>query len=479
MKVGFLVLGLFFSSFISSFGQANDFQVLIGLNMNDCINCYNNGLNKIDQKADGVDVIMVLSQLYQKDSTKIIKKYNLRGITKNIIWSDSLLNMLTDGGSSVIAFSSKYRNEIIRYDLKGLPDYMFDYLNRARKSIDSLFTNYPDVAKGASVLNPFFVHKHNVYFIDKILDEVKGYDLLSGKKIMAFSIPDSILKKTFAYSGIPSAQSEEQSNILQQAHMAPFEIKTIFFNQDTMGIVFTNFYFIVKNNDSVLKKDNVNIIMVVDGKVVATNHFPISFKNAKDQDKEYWLSLKELNQNNGYIQAFMYSMPEIGQPYDYYVLGDFKPSKNGTFALENVNPKKNPQLYKRTLSCVFPTFNQGYFAFPLIDTLYSVSGKLPPIALNIFPANYPFSTPDQRCDNGIFIDGFYVTDDYVWVAYSDNTKNYETVVRHDRHTGKNEISKNAINFHNQIFTRFDPINPDYILFTLPSKNGILYRAKMF
>lgn len=427
MKTFLLVLCLFFSFQFVSYGQNNDFQVLVGLNMNDCINCYNNGLNRIAQKTDGVDVIMVLSKQYQDDSTKIIKKYNLRGITKNIVWSDSLLNLLTNGGRSVIAFTSKYHNEILRYDLEGLPDYMFDYLHRVRKSIDSLFQSYPDVAKGASSLNPFFVHKRNVYFIDKILDEVKGYDLLSGKRIMNFSIPDSVLKKTFAYSGIPTAQYEHQVQILQQAHMAPLEINSVFFNRDTMEIVFTNSYFTVVNNDSVLNRDNVNIIKVMDNRVVATNHFPFTFKNSLDQDKKYSVRLSGMHQDYGYIQAFIYSWPEKGQPFDYYLLGGFKPDKNGIYELSKLYPKKNPQLYSESLSCIFPKFNQGYFILPLIDTLYSVSGNDAPIALNILPENYPFSTPEQRCNKGIYIDGFYVTDDYVWASYSDNTKNFETV----------------------------------------------------
>jgi hypothetical protein len=184
-------------------------------------------------------------------------------------------------------------------------------------------------------------------------------------------------------------------------------------------------------------------------------------------------------QDYDYLQAFMYSTPEKGQLYDYYVLGGFKPDKNGSYVLNKLNHQKNPPLYSQSLSCVFPTFNQGYFAFRLIDTLYSISGKQAPIPLNIIPDDYQFSTPGERCNKGIFIDGFYITDDYVWVAYSNNTKNYETVVRQDRHTGKNTVSKKYITVHTGIFTRFDPIDPDYLLFTLPNKNGILYRAKMF
>lgn len=480
MKVTLLVLSFFFSSLVVTYGQNHDFQILVGLNMNDCINCYSNSLNKINQKGDSVDVILVISESYESDSIKIINKYNLHGITKNIIWSDSLLIWLTHGGRSVIAFTSKYHNLVFRYDLEGLPDYMFDYLHRAGKPIDTLFPAYPNMALGASIINPFFIHENKVYFMDKVLDEVKAYDLLSGKRILNFSIPDSILKKAFAYSGLPSVQYEEQQQILQRAHMAPYGINSlVFFNRDTVGIVFTNYYFKIER-DSTLCRDNINILQIVESKVVGTRHFPVSFKNAMDQNKEYWVSGNDVYQDNDYLHSFMYMMPEKGHPYDYYVLGGFKPNKNGIYELDKLNPKKNPHLYSQSMSCIFPTYNQGYFAFPLIDTLYSVSGNQPPIPLNIIPENYQFATSGERCNKGIFIDGFYVTDDYVWVAYSNNTKNYETVIRHDRHTGKNKVSQKAITFNNGgIFTRFDPINPDYLLFTLPNKNGILYRAKMF
>lgn len=458
--------------------QTKDFQILIGLNMNDCINCYNNGLNKIEEKANNVDVFLILSERYEKDSTKLIKKYNLRGITKNIVWSDSLLNWLTHGGRSVIAFTSKYRNQLFRFDLEGLPDYMFDYLQRAGKPIDTLFPAYPDVALGTSILNPFFVHENIVYFMDQVVDEIKGYDLFSGKESMRFSIPEDILEKTFAYSGIPAEQYEEQHQILQRAHMASFEIDNIVFNRDTMGVFFTNYYFTIEK-DSTLHRDNVNFLKVVDQKVVATNHFPISFKNAMDGNKNYWLRIDYAYCHDGNLYSFMYSMPEKGQDYDYYVIGEFKPNAKGVYSLDKLNPKKNLSVYRQSMSCRSPNYNQDYFAFPLIDTLYSLSGDNEPIPLNIIPEQYQFKTAPERCNDGIFIDGFYVTDDYVWVAYSDNTKNYETVARHDRRTGENVVSENAIKFvSGGIFTRFDPVNPDYLLFALPNKNSILYRAKM-
>lgn len=479
MKTVLLALGLFCASLGFTYGQNHDFQVLIGLNMNDCINCFNNGLNKVDKKTNSVNVILVMSELYESDSTQIINKYNLRGITKNIVWSDSMLNWLTGGGRSVIAFTSKYHNLVFRYDLEGLPDDMFDYLHRAGKAIDTLFAAYPKVALGANILNPFFRHDNKIYFIDKVLNEVKGYDLFLGMRILDFAIPDSIIKSTFAYSGIPSAQMEQQHQLLQRAHMASWELNTIFFNKDTIGIIFTNFYFTVEE-DSALNRDNVNIIKILNGKVVGTYPFPISFKNDLDKGKEYWVSTHQVYQANGYLHTLIYSNPKKGQQrYDYHVLGGFKPDKSGTYVLGKLNPKKNSLLFSQSLACIFPTFNQGYFAFPLIDTLYSVSGDQPAIPLNIIPENYQFSSPKERCFDGIFIDGFYITDDYVWVSYSDHTKYYETVVRHNRHTGENEYAKNAIKFNKRIFTRFDPIDPDYLLFTLPNKNSLLHRAKMF
>jgi hypothetical protein len=116
--------------------------------------------------------------------------------------------------------------------------------------------------------------------------------------------------------------------------------------------------------------------------------------------------------------------------------------------------------------------------------LYSVAGNLPLIPLNIIPEKDKFESPEDRCSKGIFINGFYMTDDYVWVSYSDHAKvnharNFETVVRHNRHTGENLFSKKKINFDYSLTSCFDPINPDYLLFTLPNKNGVLYRAKMF
>lgn len=483
MKLTFFTLLLCFSGFSASYGQKHDFQILLGLNMNDCINCYNNGLNKIAQKAGNADVIIVMSQVYERDSAKIIRKYNLRGITKNIVWSDSLFTLLTHGGRSVIAFASKYHNQILRYDLEGLPDGVFNYLKRYTKPLDTLFKRYPSVAQTSGILNPFFVHQNRVYFINKITDRVQGYDLLSEKRILDFSIPDSILKNTFSYSGIPASQYKQQHEILQHAHMAPYEINSLIFNQDTIFVVFTNSYFTV-GADSTLRRDNLNFIALVGGRIVDTKHFPIFFKNQLDQNKGYYVSNHSFYDYNSRVYSFLYFFPKSGQPFDYHVLGSFIPDNRGSYVLNQLSPMKNPPLYKESLSCAFPVFNQGYFALPLIDTLYSVSGEQPPIPLDFIPKKYQYKTATDRCVKGIVIKGFYLTDDYVWVSYfnyseENNSGNHETVVRHNRHTGANEKSSKIIQFGYSMSARFDPIDPDYLLFTLPDISGELYRTKMF
>lgn len=446
--------------------------------MNDCINCYNNGLNKIDQKTDNADIILILPEQYEADSATIINKYNLRGITKYIIWSDSLLNRLTHGGRSVIAFTSKYRNLLFRYDLEGLPDYLFNYLHQATKPIDTLFPDNPNVAQGVNLLNPFYVNKNKIFIINKVLDKVQGYNLLSGKKFLDFSIPDSVIQRTFAYSGIPSSKCKENHDILQRAHISPIEINSLAFESDTIMVVFTNYYFTVEE-DSTIKRDNVNIINISNKDIVHVDHFSPGFKNQWDYNRNYWASTRPVYFYNNHFYFYLYSFPDEGQPYDFNVLGAFSPNKNGSLRLDQVNPLKTPTLYSKSTSCMYPVFNQGYFAFPLIDTLYSVAGDQPPIPLNFIPEQVRFKVPDERCNHGIFINAFYITRDYVWVAYSNNAERYETVVRHNRHTGKNLFATKKINITTDISAHFDPVNPDYLLFTLPNRNGMLYRAKMF
>lgn len=483
MKVSILALLCCLSVCCSSFGQKHDFQVLLGLNLNDCINCYSNGLNKINSKTDNADVIIVMSQVYESDSSKIVKKYNLRGISNTIIWSDSLFNVVTHGGRSVVAFSSKYYNQLLRFDLEGLPDYIFQYLNRTSKTIDTLLKAYPKVALTSNVINHFYVNRNRIYFINKITDRVQGYDLLTEKMILDFSIPDSILKKTFSYSGIPASQYEKQHAILQQAHMATCEVNSLFFSMDTVNIVFTNSYFTV-GADSTLRRDNVNVLSIVEGKVVNSKHFPIFFRNKLDQNKFYYCNNHTIYNDNSKIYSFLYFFPKQGQPFDYHVLGTFAPDNSGTYVLNRLSSMKNPSIYKESLSCAFPVFNQGYFAFPLIDTLYSLSEKLPKIPLNFIPKHFRYNTATDRCVKGIVIDNFYLTPDYVWVAYGNfskenNSRYYETVVRHNRHTGENILSTKIIPFDYSISSGFDPLDPDYLLFTAPDNSGKLLRAKMF
>ncbi len=469
MKPTLLSLLLLLSHFYTR--AQRDFNLLIGLNLNDCINCYNHDLERLDQQKNNVDIVLVLGKTYAPDSSKIIKKYNLHGITKHIVWSDSLLDAINGDGPSSVLFASKYHTLAYRFSLKGLPKYLISYIQKAGLAFDSLFLDHPKVALGA---NRLYVNEGKVYFINSVLDEINGYDLLSGKKIMHFEITDSLLDVTFPFSGLPVTQRKMYHDILRRAHMTAYEIGALSFDKGIVYARFTNNYFTVEE-DSTLRRDNVSMLKIVKDKVNSIYRYPYCYANPFDDSKGYC----NTNQNFYFYKDGLYNFiyTNMGGSPDRYVLGRFEPNKKNVYEPTEVNPMKNPKMYDYTLDCQSLEFDKDYFAFPLIDTLYPIANPhLPPVALNFLPAGYDEQSASKLCMEGLAITTFKITNTYVWVALYNGKTRQRQILRHNRHTGENQYTQVPLD-RNIIDINFDPVNPDYILYTTRSSN--LYRKKMF
>jgi len=138
---------------------------------------------------------------------------------------------------------------------------------------------------------------------------------------------------------------------------------------------------------------------------------------------------------------------------------------------------KSPELYDHSLNCSFVEFDGGYFAFPLIDSLYPIAVNKPPIGLGFMSKEYKKMDVKERCSSGLFIKRFKISASFVWLAILNASTKELTVIKHNRSTGENRTSEvlfpDALNMQ----VDFDPVNPDYILY--PGRSGHLYRRMMF
>lgn len=487
MKIKLLSLLLLFFGF-SAFAQ-HDYQLLVGLNMNDCIPCVAGQLDRIDQlnkPEKDVDITLVIGENYAVDSSLLIKRYNLHGISKRIIWSNKLLKAITNGGSSAVLFSSKYRTLTYRFNLKLMPAYLTYYIDRADRPLDSLFTAYPNLTLGGRGTGnlQLSVNEDKVYFINALLGGVNGYDLLSGKKIFHFDMPDSIVKLTFPYSGLPASQCDIQHKLLMRAHYAPYDINWLAFDKDTLYLEFDNPYLIpIKGRaDSGVMNDNVCVLKMVDGKVDQLYRYRYCFTNTLDNRRDYCVSSISCHYYDKALYNFIYSFDGSSlSRKPYYVMGRFQPDKEDRFQLTALNKTKDPPIYlANPLACENICYDKGYFSFPLIDTLYSLTGKEPNIPLKGVLGDSATNIVTNPCTGGIAIRSFKVTDSLVWLVLQkqNGDATLGTVVKYNRYTEK--IVRSKIRLHDMWSMQFgfDPIDPDFLLYT-STTNSRLYRRKMF
>lgn len=503
MKIKLLIFLLLITS-TPSFAQ-HDFRLLVGLNMKDCIDCIAGKLDQIaglNQSGNDLDIDLVIGRQFIPDSALIIKKYNLYGISKHIIWSDKLLNKITNGESSAILFSSKYndfhapfyvpesglapavfftKNNTLTFHslVKTLPDYMISYMKRASLPDDSLFPAYPNITLGLYPVNVgnIFINRESVYLINSLANTVDGYDLFTNKKVFDFTIPDSILKETFAYSGLPDSIWALQYHLMQRARNTPYMITGLAFNGDTVFVKFINRYIVPDQGDSAIKNDNILILKVVNGRVNHIYRFTPSFRG---QDKQLYFSEPyDFCYYDRALYNFISVMPNTVPYKPYSMMGRFEADSQRIFKPTKLSAVKNPIMY-RYLACEKILFDGGYFSIPQIDSLFSLTGAQPNISLGSLPPYSHVYTITNPCSSGMAIRAFKVTDSIIWVMVQQQNGDSAigTAFRYNRITKEVSRSKTAFSDIWSMQIAFDPVDPDFIIYTKGGSNR-LYRKKMF
>ncbi len=475
--IPFFALMLLFS--LSSFSKTDkDYHITLAVNMEDCLNC-NKTLFDLEAYKEKYHVRVVFRKEYESDSTFIFNNYNFKDVASEVLWSDSLFGVYSPTGGSYVNIESKYSVNIFSVRINDIYNRdFFTFLSNQNKTVDTLFKEYPGIARGVSQLTfnesgllGLNVHYKKIFSIYDIMTQAKQYDI---------SMTEKILKKSFSYNDhkYPISDYDAQQKAMTNAGVpAIYGIADYCFIGDTILLNLNNQYFALNagriadldENDTLLES-NYALLKYYNGKLISMNRLAFHTK-VDGQDYFAWPGM---HHHDGSI----YSHLGVGidpSPERYY-RALIELDNDGVYKLDVLKDRKLPVIYAKTQDFSMQISYKNAFCFIIIGRIYDIKENKFLEHLDFF--ENPTEIHPNRSPR-MFINDFVMNDDYVWVTISDGDKK---VMRHyykmNRHTRKYEISKKDFDITKYgVIDAYDPLNPDYLIYK--NKDNLLIREKIF
>lgn len=460
---------LFLFSFICTmFSQSNakDFDIVITLNLKDCLNCVH-AFYDMQQLKDKANIFLVINEEYRSDSAYIDSTYHLSDLNPSYIWSDEIFSAYAPNGNSTVSLESRYKTKRLTYPTTLLPRDFVAFVAGLDNSRDTLFTDIPQIARGVEDIR--FNGREMVLFVN-YRKEIDVYDLVSQKLNYKINIGEELLRKTFAFTGLPPEDFDRQQKTMEAAGVPErYQIQGISFLADTIVTLFDTRYFSYGDLDTSLEH-SLSLVKFYKGKPVAVHkidrHIELDHKIYHFRWPIYCL--------NG--QTYIGIGYSPATPNRYF-LGKFN-LYGDEYRVEKGLNRKIPALYDRTEGCSFPVYYQHHYAFPLIGKIFSFDND-EEIDLKFFPKDNNFWGKDcNYCK--MFIMSYIMNEEYVWLVMDNNPdgKGFMVeMVKYNISAGKAEFSKLKFPRSGNNVVALDPINPDYIIYK--GKDARLIRTKVF
>ena len=298
-----------------------DYSIVITLNLSDCMNC-NSKLYELSKLKDNFDMKLVLSEEYQEDSSQIIEQLYLNDFNTKIIWDDALFKSYAPSMQSSVTLESKYNLERSSITIHDVSRNYLNYLRRLNLATDTLLMNEGKVLRG---VGKYQIKGQEFSLLNKLKNSVEVFDLSTEKRTLRYEVSDSILRKTFAYSGFDeldydSVKADMKNERVPELH----KIENYWYENDTLMMILNNYFFGIRQSDGekILLGNRV-WIKSVRGKVVEVAKIEPTLKI----DKKSYGSSTDLFVSNGKIYSLV--VPFINSA-DRYYLTELVKDKSGS-----------------------------------------------------------------------------------------------------------------------------------------------------
>lgn len=482
MKNTILFTLLLLFATVKGFGQANkDYQITLTINLEDCLNCQKT-LYDLKSFKNSYDIRIIMRKEFQVDSAYIVKQYQFNLVADEIIWSDSLFKEYSPYGNSYVSIESKYKTNRFGFLIHDI--YKRDFLNflsNQIKPLDTLFKNYPGLARGSSKL---LFNNNGLLGLNVPYNKTFSvYDFISQKKQYTIEFPEALLRQTFLFNQnkLPISEFEPQQKSMHEAGVPqPYLVTDYCFMEDTVLIKFNNRYFrylsetdtILGFGDDTVLWSNYSLLKYWNDSLLSVDKFEY---HKKENDREYF-SWSGIHYFNGKIIDRVGTGIAIkNRPYMATI---DKNLKNNAYELNIAYTRFLPPLFDNTDKYAFMVFSKNTYAFVPIGEIYDLTTNKSVEKLDFFKSIKKIDE-NTRLKMEMGEGGFFINDDFVWVSIGEDINGQwkYRYYKFNRHTRQHEIAQLVFNLGDRIKSAFDPLNPDYLIYK--NNDGLIIREKIF
>lgn len=382
----------------------------IAINNQECTNCLSqlSNLKKIDNTLKKV---LVFPKQNEFDSIALIKRLYLGSFKQNIIWSDSIYNLLKirqNGFESSVTLVNEENGKVIKTPLSHLYQNL-KFINSLAASNDTI--SFKDAV--FSTENTFETSDSYIYCFNYISYQMMAFDRVNSSLLYTISLTDSLNKAAFLMRYGENGKNRwlENSKLYEEKQIIdPNVYQNYFIAHDTIWLLGSHTDLIpIKENNITITEPNhfLTLSTYKQGKLIAfslvENYLGPEFKDIGNGLPTGQLG-KEYDSSNFIIPgAFLvYS----GIPYFYvinkdifpkiqnYFLAEYKKKDKTTWIFKGFFKRNLPNIYLNRLGYGYTNIRNSvscrpYFALYGSDHLFSVDSNINDLKLNLLNKDEP------------------------------------------------------------------------------------------
>jgi len=477
MRKTFFTLLFILSYFLSYAIADKNYIITLAINPKDCNSC-KEVIHDLSKLKDDFYLQILFPENLKKDSTYLNNSLKLNTLVDTLIWNDLLYKEYTSKGTSVVAVESIHKTGRFTESISNLYKNGFlEFLHGQKHEIKELFAAYPLISKNM---------EHYLYTSDGLLFtysvngyKIEVYNYIKQEKQYTIEIERSARKKVFAYNtfGISEKEYDEQEKIFKDRNYA---INDILYVGDTLFVFLkTNYIRRTIKADSTFSDNlvkDISLIKYKNGKLLSTHKIE-NVKRIKDEGDYIFKDLVKVHYYAGRIYGQIVSINNKQGELNGKkpTLAKFIMDKNGVYKMqilkEDAFLNAHPGRYNFLLNAQFA------------DNVYKTikSNKLIDLETAEIVDILPFYTDYEDLRANVLpailtVDyGIKKNKDFIWSIAKDKKQVYfyKMSRKNKRFIEKKmELPQGINNMH----IRFDPLNPDFVIYNNGNK---IIRKKIF
>lgn len=474
--VSLLPVGLFAQS-------GKDYTITIAVNFEDCINC-NRALYDLEEFRDQYHLQIVIPEIYISDSSKVFEEYEFNTMSDTVLWSDSLFMKYSSFGASSISIESKYGTGLYTELVANIyVRNLMGFLKWQSQGRRELYADYPFITKG---VNHYLYTDNGLLLTNMVFDKkIEVYDHVKQELLYSIEIDKATRKIAFGQNdyGFLEEDFEAHNEYMKKSGVKSFyEISDMLYVEDTVFVFLQTSMLKYMTHKTLGYAEYLvysnSLLKYLDGQLHSIHK--IEDMQKEGEDLTYTFSnntASHYHDGNIYVNIGLSSASYPGviiidRPYIAKLIMD----SAGVYKMDVFKERSIHKAYSKTINYSDMQFRRNVYKFVFLKEVFDLETGEAEDTLFFFP-EIKEADNNTRPRRSPLNHGLEISKNFIWSLAIDYRKEKIYFYKMSR---KNKLYKtNSLEFPKQLSRmhfRFDPLNPDYIIY---NENNKIVRRKIF